>query len=307
MDVGLLFISLGVFFLLTTAISTGLVVWKFSEVPIKPDTTDCPEVRYNAFTPGAAGLIYDEVQIRGPLGDYPAWVVPSGDGATWAVMVHGRSGDRTSWLATLPLLADAGITTLSVTLRNDDGAPKTADGFERLGLDEWRDLNAAVRWAISRGAKKIYIFARSAGAATTLQFMRSSSYAAEVSGLVFEDPVLDWYETLMHNRPKSMPQWVAKLVLKVTAWRARIHWEVLDVEQWPPNHRPPMLLMHTRADEVVPYSKSVYFSRKFKDEWPISFVPMEGRHGHSRDFDSKYHDALIRTWLGLKPIEEATA
>lgn len=307
MDLALLFFSLGGFFVLVTLISAGLAVWKFSEIPINPMSTDCPEIGYRDRTPQSLGLAYGKVKIPGPLGDYPAWLVPSGDGATWAIMVHGRSGDRSSWLDTLPLLSEGGITSLSVTLRNDEGAPKAMGGYDTLGTDEWRDLNSAVRWAKARGAKKIYIFARSAGAAVTTQFLRKSALAPNVAGVVFEDPVLDWHATFLHNKPRKMPRWVAKLVLWVTAWRVGIRWEVLDVEQWPPANRPPMLLMHTRGDAVVPYSKSYNFVREFADEWKVSFAPMEGTHGHSRDFDSDYHDALIRTWLGLKPVEEVSA
>src|SRR5690606_27432105 len=43
--------------------------------------------------PSARGLEFSEVDVPGPLGRYPAWLVPA-DGDTWVVLVHGRGGAR---------------------------------------------------------------------------------------------------------------------------------------------------------------------------------------------------------------------
>src|SRR5258705_448662 len=89
------------------------------------------------------GLTFESVAFAGPLGRYPAWLVPGRD-SIWVIYVHGRAAHRSEGLRTLGVLAARGVPGLLITYRNDAGAPASPDGRYHLGLTERRDLEAAV-------------------------------------------------------------------------------------------------------------------------------------------------------------------
>ncbi|MGH3588469.1 MAG: alpha/beta hydrolase family protein, partial [Pseudonocardia sp.] len=103
--------------------------------------------------PAARDLRFSEIDVPGPLGSYPAWMVPA-DGETWAVHVHGRGGSRREALRILPALHALGMSQLVLSYRNDEGAPASPDGHYHLGDTEWEDVEAGVRYALDRGARR---------------------------------------------------------------------------------------------------------------------------------------------------------
>jgi hypothetical protein len=85
--------------------------------------------------PQAAGVDAEDVTVQGPLGEDPAWYV-EGDRETWIVVVHGNSMSRLDNVRWLPSLRRAGFPTLTITYRNDAGAPPDPSGLLRYGLTE---------------------------------------------------------------------------------------------------------------------------------------------------------------------------
>lgn len=290
------FAALGVSGVAIVATVFGVVVWHLSGVPLNEYRGECDSAQPKP------DLDVREVLITGPLGQYPAWYVNGGKNArVWALMLHGRGGDVSSWANTLPLLHKAGITSLSVSHRNDPGAPASPDGLDHLGTTEWQDIDAAARWARNRGAQKFVIIARSAGAAVAMQFLKRSPFGDLVTDMILEDPVLNWHEVFMSCRPSWMPRGMAKLILKVSAARVGLRWDHLNVLRWPPVRRPRLLLMHTDIDTVVPYSISREFFSELKSEWPMVLLGGAWTHGHAREDDPEWHDLVVSTWLGVEP------
>jgi pimeloyl-ACP methyl ester carboxylesterase len=290
---------------------TGVViaVWRFSGVPLNQyRDTHCPDgVGIDSdVTPSWLGLHWREVQIPTPLGDSPAWLVPAEHSETWAIMIHGRGGTRASWIETLSLLHQAKVTSLSVSLRNDVGAPPSGDCLDHLGTTEWEDIEAAVMYARRSGARHVILFARSAGAMVAMQFLRHSSCAHLVTDMVLDDPVLDWRAVFLNCRPGWLPKWVANLILAVSSARIQVRLDKLDVAKWPPVNRPRTLIIHGEGDQVVPFECSQRFVDELGSQWPLVLVPTVGDHGATRANDPEWHDLLIRTWLGHEPLEVTT-
>src|SRR5690606_30213172 len=130
------------------------------------------------------GLPFADVEIDGELGPMPAWRVDSPRaGSTWAIFVHGINGTREAALRVLPALRRAGLTTLAITYRNDEGAPRAPDGKHHLGMTEWRDVEAAARYAVERGARRLVVIGYSMGGAIVTQFAQRSGLADRVAGL----------------------------------------------------------------------------------------------------------------------------
>ncbi len=153
----------------------------------------------------ARGLDFSEVSVPGELGGLPAWYVPAvrtgiGDaGRTWVVFVHGRGGDRREALRYLPVWHVAGLPVLVATHRNDLGAPAAPDGRNHLGESEWRDVEAAVRYALDAGARDVVLAGESQGGALVLQTLDRSELRDRVRGLVLDSPVLDWWDVFVHQ------------------------------------------------------------------------------------------------------------
>src|SRR5699024_5800114 len=104
-----------------------------------------------AGTPQTAhGLETEEVEISSPVGPMPAWLVRPdeaegsvpGQEDTWAILVHGHGSARGEALRVIPLLHRLGLTSLTITYRNDVGAPASADRMHHLGSAEWEDTEA---------------------------------------------------------------------------------------------------------------------------------------------------------------------
>ncbi|WP_147065987.1 alpha/beta hydrolase family protein [Knoellia locipacati] len=235
----------------------------------------------------ALGLRTEAVDFAGELGRMPAWVVPapSGRGSRWAVCVHGRGAQRQETLRALPALHDAGWTSLVPTYRNDEDVPAGPDGRYNLGLSEWRDLEAAVEYAVRSGAQEVLLVGWSMGGAIVLQFLDRSPLADVVSRVVLDGPVIDWGDVLDHHaRLHRLPKGVGTLSRSMMGrgWGKRfvgVH-ESVDVARtdWVSRadelHHP-ILLIHSADDEFVPVGPSRALARHRPDlvtfeEWRVA-------------------------------------
>ena len=131
----------------------------------------------------------------------PAWVVtpPEGPGERWAVLVHGRGARREETIRAMPPLLGRGWTCLVPSYRNDEGVPAGPDGRYALGLSEWRDVEAAMRYAVDQGAREVLLMGWSMGGAIVLQLLDRSPLSALVSRVVLDAPVIDWGDVLAHH------------------------------------------------------------------------------------------------------------
>lgn len=161
--------------------------------------------RWNQYYYGDAprvsmGLPSTDVAVEGELGPMPAWVVePEVSNGRWAILVHGRGARREECLRALPTLRRLGYTSLVVSYRNDAAAPPAPDGRYNLGLSEWRDVEAAMRYAVERGATGIVLGGWSMGGAIILQTLDRSELSHLVEAVVLDSPVIDWGDVLAHH------------------------------------------------------------------------------------------------------------
>lgn len=204
----------------------------------------------------ALGIPFAEVDIPGELGPMPAWSIP-GHSHTWAIVVHGINGTPQVGLRMVSTLHRAGLPALLITYREDLGAPPSPDGFHHMGLTEWRDLQAAARYALAHGARRLVLAGYSMGGAIVAQFMERSSLASRVAGLVFDAPALDWRRVLEFNATKKgFPSFAALPLEWAIGARIDADWDSLDALQHPESFHLPILLFHGDDDKVVPISTS---------------------------------------------------
>lgn len=85
---------------------------------------------------------------------------------------------------------------LALAYRGDVGAPPSPDGLHHFGETEWRDVDAAVRYALDHGARQVVLLGWSTGATMALRTAALSGVRERIAGLVLDSPVLSWETTL---------------------------------------------------------------------------------------------------------------
>ncbi len=243
----------------------------------------------------ALGLDYRSITFPDPLGPMPAWYVP-GPGSTWVLFVHGIDGKRQAGLRPLATLHALGMPTLLIDYRNDVGAPASPDGHFHLGMTEWEDLDAAARWALSHGARRLVLYGESMGGAIVTRFMHLSSVADKVAALILDAPVLNWAGVIDHQAARFYVPFMALPVKSTVDMRIDVNWDALDEISKARSFRLPILLFQGEGDPLVPPSESKAFATAAPG--PVTYVPVPGAgHIQSWNANSASYTAHLRAFL----------
>jgi pimeloyl-ACP methyl ester carboxylesterase len=249
--------------------------------------------------PGARGLPFDDVEVVTPVGPCPAWFVPA-QGDTWVIMVHGRGGSRREALRVLRPLHDQGHPVLVVSYRNDGEAPASPDGYDHLGDTEWEDVEAAVRYALDRGARRVVLFGWSMGGAIIGAFLDRSPEAPAVAAVVWDAPLVDWRATLRQQaRNRRLPPGLTPLACAVASRRIGIDFDRFDLRRCPPAVRPPTLIVHSTGDTAVPVAASRALVAAAPGlEWPMRYLEVPDiEHTASWNADPAAYEQAVSAFL----------
>jgi pimeloyl-ACP methyl ester carboxylesterase len=242
----------------------------------------------------ALGLDFDEVAVDGELGDLPAWYVP-GDRDTWVITVHGL---WTTWahpLNLVPLLHELRFPVLDVTYRNDPGAPKSPDGIGHLGDTEWRDVDAALRFASRYGAERVVLYGWSIGAAMALRVADHSSFRRRVAGLVLDSPVLEWQTAVRGAAElRGVPNALVPLAVRAAQGRTGLPAERLADSAEPDRLTVPTLVYHGPDDTVAPWRGSRELAARRPELVTLRTVPQAEHQAMWNADPDSYEEALRR-------------
>ena len=244
----------------------------------------------------ALGMPFDEVEVPGELGRMPAWRVGP-RASTWAIVVHGINDDPEGGLRLLPELGRAGLTSLLITYREDLGAPPSPDGLHHMGLTEWRDLEAAARYALSHGARRLVLIGYSMGGSLVTQFMQHSALGRRVMGLVLDAPALNWQRILSFQATEmGLPGFAAKPVEWAIGARIDAAWDDLDALKHPQALQLPILLFHGTEDQVVPIGTSEDLAAELPRR--VTFYRAPGAdHAEAWNVDPKLYERRLGAFL----------
>ncbi|MBX3569026.1 MAG: alpha/beta hydrolase [Rhizobiaceae bacterium] len=252
----------------------------------------------------AFGYPFQAVDLAGELGPTPAWLVApeTRSGDRWAIFVHGIGGRRENGYRFLPALRSLGLPTLMISYRGDPEAPAAPDGRYALGLTEWRDLDAAVRFAREGGARSIVLVAESMGGAIVGQFLRRSSQAADIDALVLDAPMIDLAATLaaiLRARGIPLPRTVAAVALKIEGRRNSIDLSQADVTPEVAAFPGPLFLSHGSADRIVPVATSDGLAEARGGS--TTYVRTAADHIKSWKIDPGEYETRLKTFLFALP------
>ncbi|WGW13366.1 alpha/beta fold hydrolase [Saxibacter everestensis] len=227
--------------------------------------------------PQALQVPSEDVVLHTDAGDLPAWYIPGDPSAvaaedaeatekTWAILIHGRGGTRAEGLRAVPTLRAAGISSLSISYRNDPEARSGSSSRYGLGDTEWLDVDDAIEFAISRGAERVVLFGWSMGGAIAFQAAARGRYKDRISGMVLDAPVVDWFSVLDEQaRINRLPTPIARLALEmisqpwarwITGLETPLDLNRMDWVTRAAELRVPVLLIHSDDDDFVPSGPS---------------------------------------------------
>jgi uncharacterized protein len=237
--------------------------------------------------------------------DGPPERVAAGEGV-WAIMVHGRGAKRSEGIRAIAAARALGMTSLLISYRNDGDAPAADDGRYGLGTTEWKDVEAAVAYALEQGAREVVLFGWSMGGAVCLQMADRSELSSMVAAMVLDGPVINWVDVLAHQaKLNRLPDAVGRLgqwlmTNKAGRWAtglaAPVDLRAMDWVARSEQLRVPTLILHSEDDNFVPVGPSMELAAKAPQL--VSFVRFNlARHTREWNVDPEKWEGAVRLWL----------
>lgn len=259
-------------------------------------------------TPSELHLPWQNVLIGSPAGPCPAWLFP-GESSTWVVQVHGRGVTRAECLRAVPVLHAAGFPNLVVSYRNDGEAPRSRSGSYALGAAEWRDVDAAVSYALRHGAERVILIGWSMGGAVSLQTALNSGNRDRIAGLILESPVIDWRSVLRFQARAAgmraplpdlaMSALSVPLTARLSGAENAISFDSLDIVARADELKVPILILHSDDDGFVPADASHALQQARPDL--VTMPAFSGaRHTKIWNYDQIGWSDAITGWLAAQ-------
>ncbi len=261
-------------------------------------------------SPRELHLPWESVLIGTPNGACPAWLFPAPAAAeasgTWVIQIHGRGVTRAECLRAVPVFHALGMANLVVSYRNDGEAPRSKGGSYALGASEWRDVDAAISYALRHGAERVLLMGWSMGGALALQAAVSSAHREAIVGLVLDSPVVDW-RTVLRYQAKGMgvrapfPALAMDLLSSPVTARfggaeEAIPFDRLDMVARADELTVPVLILHSDDDGFVPADASHALADARPD---IVTMPVfaGARHTKLWNYDQTGWTTAITEWV----------
>jgi alpha-beta hydrolase superfamily lysophospholipase len=197
----------------------------------------------------------------------------------------------------LPAFAKAGLPMLVIEYRNDEDVAPSASGFYDYGVSEWRDLEAAARYATSQGADGLVLVGVSMGGAVTASFLYHSDLSSYARAVVLDAPMLDFSDVIdfgaeRRNLPAALT-WLGKTVAAV---RFGFSWNERDYLKDVTKLRAPILLFHGDADRLVNVRTSDALAKARPDL--VTYVRVSGAsHARAWNLKPETYDQAVSDFL----------
>ncbi|MFG2790717.1 alpha/beta hydrolase [Streptomyces sp. NPDC048419] len=241
----------------------------------------------------ALGLDHRDVEILGELGALPAWFVP-GVRDTWVITVHGLGATREHPMNVMEFLHRQRFPVLDLAYRGDRGAPRSPDGLNHLGETEWRDVDAAVRYAVDNGARQVVLHGWSTGATMALRAAVRSALRERISGLILDSPVLSWPTTLRAlAAARRTPGALLPLAVRAAQGRTGLR---RDRTAEAAQLTVPAMIFHGPDDTLAPWE----YSRRLANARPnliALHTVAQAPHGAMWNADPEAYEEALRRFL----------
>ncbi|GAB2714008.1 alpha/beta hydrolase family protein [Arthrobacter bambusae] len=234
------------------------------------------------FEPSAVGGRYEEVDVPTSYGAAPAWLFEGESTDTWVIHIHGSWTDRSIMFRDVRAFSPLGFTSLVPSFRSDPEVSPPQVESSHLGQTEWRDVESAVAYAAAHGARRIILSGWSMGGTMALLTAERSAYRDRIVGIVLVGPVTSWRKTITAGAARAgVPAIGANLVMrllqaplfaKMIGLEEPINFDALEWVDIPARVRVPTLVLHSKADQEVPWGLSAEFQRA--NPGTVTLIPL---------------------------------
>ncbi|MFW0772251.1 alpha/beta hydrolase family protein [Paenarthrobacter nitroguajacolicus] len=258
------------------------------------------------FEPAAVRGNYQEVHVPTDYGAAPAWLFEAANTDVWVIHIHGSWTDRAIMFRDVHAFSSLGFTSLVPTFRSDaEVSPPQAES-SHLGQTEWRDVESAVSYAVAHGAKRIVLSGWSMGGTMALLTAERSAHRDKIVGLVLVGPVTSWRKAITAGAVRArVPAVGAALVIRLLeaplfarmlGLEEPIDFDALDWVDVANRVEVPTLVLHSTADQEVPWEISDAFQRA--NPVAVTLISLPESH-HTQEWNaspSAFSSALTR-WV----------
>lgn len=265
------------------------------------------------FEPSAVAGRFEEVHIPTAYGAAPAWLFEGKNADTWVIHIHGSWTDRSIMFRDVHAFSPLGFTSLVPSFRSDlEVSPPQAES-SHLGQTEWRDVDSAVAYAVAYGARRIILSGWSMGGTIALLTAERSAYRDRIVGIVLVGPVTSWRKTITAGAAAAgVPAVGAGLVMsllqappfaKMLGLEEPIDFNALEWVDAPNRVSIPTLVLHSSADQEVPWEISAAFQRANPDT--VTLIPLPEAH-HTQEWNASpsiFTDELT-SWISKTILTE---
>lgn len=223
------------------------------------------------FTPSALGRRYEEVNVPTSYGTAPAWLFKGKNPDVWVIHIHGSWTYRAIMFRDVHAFSPLGFTSLVPSFRSDPEVSPPQAESSHLGQTEWRDVESAVAYAVAHGARRIILSGWSMGGTIALLTAERSAYKDQIAGIVLVGPVTSWRKAITAGAARAgVPAVGAGLVLrllqtplfaKLVGLEEAIAFDALEWADVAGRVTVPTLVLHSKADQEVPWENSAAFQR----------------------------------------------
>jgi uncharacterized protein len=196
--------------------------------------------REHVATPADRGLGWQQVDLLTEDGlSLDAWWIPAEDARGSLLFFHGNAGNISHRLDSIQQFHRLGLSVLIIDYRGygrSEGRPSEEGTAE--------DARTAWRWLTEQAGKspdEIVLFGRSLGAAVAAELAASLAPDVEPAALLLESPFRSVPALGQQLYPFLPVRWLATLDYPTERYVSEI--------------RAPILVIHSRDDEIIPYSE----------------------------------------------------
>ncbi|MCZ2403545.1 alpha/beta fold hydrolase [Paenarthrobacter sp. Z7-10] len=223
------------------------------------------------FVPSAVSRRYEEVNVPTSYGTAPAWLFEGETPDVWVIHIHGSWTDRAIMFRDVHAFRPLGFTSLVPSFRSDPEVSPPQAESSHLGQTEWRDVESAVAYAVAHGARRVILSGWSMGGTMALLTAERSAFRGQIAGIVLVGPVTSWRKTITAGAARAgVPAIGAGLVMgllqsplfaKMLGLEEPINFDALEWVDVPRRVTVPTLVLHSNADQEVPWEISEAFQR----------------------------------------------
>jgi len=207
-------------------------------------------------TPEAVGLKFHEIKLKSPDGvEFMVWFIPAESSVVSAVYFHGNAENVSNSIDRYQMLHDLGVNVYAFEYRGYAGSMGTPS--EDAIAQDLTTFSEYLTESLPAGAK-IILLGRSLGGGVAAIFATIHA----VDGIIFEST----FNRMVDVGRKAFPYLPISLLLR----------ERYDSEAIVRSLNTPVLVVHSRDDEVIPFE----LGRKLFDAaaGEKSFAEIEGSH-----------------------------